>query len=100
MVLKVRKVITILEEYCLWYIFSGKQLEMPQILPKILRKAAAKSVILVCKNQKKSHKILEGLTLPCSDHNNYGFTVMFEVKTQTQHFIMLLPQKLWFYCDI
>ncbi len=53
MVLEVRKVITMLEECCLWYIFSAKQSEMPQISLQILRKAAAKSVILGRKNQKK-----------------------------------------------
>ncbi len=34
--LEVRKVITILEECCLWYIFTAKQYET-----QILRKAAA-----------------------------------------------------------
>ncbi len=58
MVLKVRKVITKLEECCPWYIFTEKQLEMAQISPQILRKAAAKLVILGRKNQKKSCEIL------------------------------------------
>ncbi len=38
MVLKVRKVITKLEECCPWYIFTEKQLEMAHISPQILRK--------------------------------------------------------------
>ncbi len=58
MVLKVRKVITKLEECYPWYIFTEKQLEMAQISLQILSKAAAKSVILGRKNQKKSCEIL------------------------------------------
>ncbi len=53
MVLKVTKVITMLEECCPWYILTAKQKKMPQISPQILRKDAAKSVILGRKNQKK-----------------------------------------------
>ncbi len=57
MVLKVRKVITKLEECCPWYIFTEKQLEMAHISPQI-EKSAAKFVILGRKNQKKSCEIL------------------------------------------
>ncbi len=51
-VLEVRKVITMFEECCPWYFFTAKQVEMAKILLRILRKAAAKSVILGCKNQR------------------------------------------------
>ncbi len=51
--LQVRKVITMLVECCPRYIFTAKQYEMPQITQQILRKAAAKSVILGHKNLKK-----------------------------------------------
>ncbi len=53
MVLEVRKAITMLEECCLWYIFTAKLSKLPQISLQILRKAAAKSVILGCKKLKK-----------------------------------------------
>ncbi len=49
----VADLITMLEECCPWYILTAKQKEMPQISPQILRKDAAKSVILGRKNQKK-----------------------------------------------
>ncbi len=31
-------------------------------------------------------------TLPCYYQSKSGFTVIFEVRTQTQHFIIILPQ--------
>ncbi len=48
MVLEVRKVITILEECCPWYIFTAKQ------ETQILRKAAAKSVVFRPQKSEKS----------------------------------------------
>ncbi len=39
MVLKVKKVISMLEECCACNIFALKQYEIPQISPQILRKA-------------------------------------------------------------
>ncbi len=53
MVLEVRKLITMLEECCPWYIFTVKPQEFLQISPQILRKATAKSVSLGRKNQNK-----------------------------------------------
>lgn len=48
MILELRKVITMLEECCMWDIFNAEQL-----VPHILRKAAANSIILGDKNLKK-----------------------------------------------
>ncbi len=58
MVLEVRKVTTMLEECCPWYIFTAKQKQSLHISQQILRKAAAKSVILGRKNLKMSREIL------------------------------------------